>query len=410
MQTDADFEIINLNPNINYEESDYESEEEEMEVEKQVVIEEEDSIQSLSNDSFDVQHNAKRRKLNLEEYKIKRANQPAPPIDMTKATVLELCECPDSLPPLPLIDFNLPTDPRAIKNILENISIQQKQQESTVAVETEKKSEAEGVSVPIALHPDFEEIILVSIQCNTEISIPPNESDDLHQSKSSTTKFLTNIVNNIDDNKAKTLLTDASTNTLFSSINAVLQEKLHEDESARTISNKSVDEHHGEDKVIMHLRKDRIRPHRSTQSVQTDNTPLFPSLLLSPALIFNRIKNIRSYRKRSSRSRSRSRSRSISPESDYYGQNSNYNSMFNARSHASTYSSSMNSSEMESYSSDSDSSAYSSARSSDQGSLKQFDSYKGYRTQKYGNNNNNFYRGKEKILNFQPVRKYFFRS
>lgn len=412
MQTEADFEIINLNPNVTYEESDLDDDideseafvEEENEIyhqkkEEQELQHIEDDSMSNSNDSYG-SNNVKRRKLNLEEYKIKRAKQPAPATSIDNRNMLELCEViPETLPPI-----SLPTDPRAIKNFLNQVSLKkheeklQRDEEDNIEVVEQQKEEE------ITIHPDYEEIILVSIACNTDISMPPNELECLeNQSNSVGTKFLTNIVNNFEKDNAETLLANSSANSLFSSINAVLQEQCSksttDNEVHNLIENKSVKEHHGEDKVIMHLRKDRIRPHRSTRSLQTDVTPLFPPLILSPALIFNRIKNIRNFRRKSSRSRSRSRSRSISPESDYYGHGS-YNfhtSDFNTtRFNHSTYSSSMNSSEMESYSSDSDSSAYSSGRSSDQGSVRRFNNYKNYRMhkQQQRNNNHETYRGK----------------
>lgn len=406
MQTEADFEIINLNPNIIYEDSESDDdfvmdEEEEEKTDVNVLVEEienNDSMQSNSNDSFGslVENNVKRKRLNLQEYKIKRANQPAP-VMINKKNVLELCEIiPDTLP-----SISLPTDPRAIKNFLNQISLnkqlelQQEQYQDEEQLIKEPVREEISVQQIVDIHPDYEEIVLVSIECNTDISIPPNEGEDMIADQSKTaieSKYLTNIVNNFEKNSnAKCLLANSSANSLFSSINAVLQEKCKSNSSSendKRIENKSIVEHHGEDKFIMHLRKDRIRPLRSAISIQTDVTPLFPPLILSPALIFNRIKNIRSYRRRSSRSRSRSRSRSISPESDYYG-HGNYNyhnsSDFNSRFAHSTYTSSMNSSEMESYSSDSDSSAYSSGRSSDQESIKRFDKYKNYRMFKQRN-------------------------
>jgi hypothetical protein len=237
----------------------------------------------------------------------------------------------------------------------------------------------------IVIHPDYEEIIRVSIACNTDISIGPHE----HEQSESSAKFLTNIVNN-------EKLVNSSANSLFSSINEVLQKKC-ETQQIEQVVNDKMEEHHGEDKVIMHLRKDRIRPSRYSRAIQTELTPLFPPLVLSPALIFNRIRNVRNYR-RKSRSRSRSRSRSMSPESsEYYTGGSYYNfndHPFAPRSHHSAYSSSMNSSELDSNSSDSDTSAYSSARSSDQGSIKRFDnSYRNYRQQKYGDSAGNKIQG-----------------
>lgn len=223
----------------------------------------------------------------------------------------------------------------------------------------------------------------MSIQCNTDISISPH---DQHEQLLSSANFFTNIVNN-------EKLVNSSANSLFSSINEVLQKKCESQQIDQVVVNDKLEQHHGEDKVIMHLRKDRIRPSRNSIAIQSEVSPLFPPLILSPMLIFNRIRNVRNYR-RKSRSRSRSRSRSLSPESsEYYTGGSYYNfnnNPFIPRSHNSAYSSSMNSSELDTNSSDSDdSSAYSSARSSDQGSIKRFENtYRHYRQQKYRDDGN----------------------
>ncbi|KAL7018089.1 hypothetical protein ACKWTF_010635 [Chironomus riparius] len=301
-----------------------------------------------------------RKKLNLAEYKIRRANNPQSSVEkFDKNVVLELCEIiPDTLPIL-----ELPTDPRSIKNLLEGNP--QKDQEDR----DEMKSIVQAQSTdPSTIHPDYEEIVLMSMECQTEISISPHELDEDCEKKSST-GFLTNIVNSFQhSNNAKTILN--STSTLLSSINAVLSEKRNN--LSNEIKTKSDGSEIGENKVIMHLRKDRIRPYRNCAAIQTDISPLFPPLILSPSLIFNRIKNSRNFRRRStsrSQSRSRSRSRSISPEPEYYNSNNRRNNYKYSRS---VNSSSMNSSEMDS-DSESDTSAYGSCRSSDHDSLKRFD-------------------------------------
>lgn len=337
-----DFEIINLNPNINYD-----SEEEE---EVEMIISNDDD--SRSNDSTTVH---KRKKLNLAEYKQKRAQQPAPVLFNPNGTTLKLCETPESLP---VID--LPSDPRTIQKFLNQVNQQSEG--------NQEEPEAGKNKNIFAIHPDYHEIVLVSKCTNTDISIPPNQQEQ----SPTKAKFLTNIVNTFKNDKHG----NSSANSLYSSINEVMRKKCEEMNTANErVVNDKMEEHHGEDKVIMHLRKDRIRAQGCSISIQTEINPLFPPLALSPALIFNRIRNVRSYRRRSSRSRSRSRSRSLSQESEYqyyHGYTSN------ARSHNSAYSSSMHSSELDS--SDSDSSAYSSARSSDQGSIKRYEhTYEDYR-------------------------------
>lgn len=206
--------------------------------------------------------------------------------------------------------------------------------------------------------------------CNTEISILPWAIDV--DSKKSSASLLTNIVNSFqqqNNNSAKSILN--SSTSLLSSINATLiSENRSQDDRIKT---KSHSDEHGENKVIMHLRKDRIRPFRSSCEIQTDVTPLFPPLILSPSLIFNRIKNARNFR------RSRSRSRSTSPEPEYH----HHHPRGNYKYSRSVNSSSMNSSE----SSDSDCSIYSSCRSSD--SIKRFDN----RYNKHGYQRQNYFQG-----------------
>jgi hypothetical protein len=314
MHIDSDIEIIRLDPNIEYESDESTSECEMKEVASEIHNE------NTNCDSRKSNPQKTRKKLNLQEYKLRRANKPAPILENINSKVLELCKIiPATLPPI-----FLPTDPRNIKLIAEQHN--QFQQQHAVAEQNESK-ECEMSVVPVTpgLHPDYEEIILVSIECNTDITIPPNENQ-------SSAKFLTNIVNN------DSLLAPS---TLFSSINQVLHEKSSADMSIVSKMDTNVNEH-GENKVIMHLRKDRIRPSKCHEIVQTDNSALFPPLIMSPSLIFNRIKNAKNFRRRTSRSRSRSRSNS--PEHEYYRRNSHKYS----KSQHSTYSSSMNSSEMDS--------------------------------------------------------------
>lgn len=358
--SDSDFETIVLNPNINYESDDDSGMEElsqsssfvklkGLEVEPQpnqevalkagiatvpeveevscdsisiaVTVDDDNSIHS--NDSMNCPKKV-RKKLNLEEYKQRRANEkPQTPLfDLPrKVAAFELCDAPASLPTL-----ILPNDPDWIGHMGEH-----------------------GRSYNPAL---YEEIVLVSMGCNTETTIPPFEEDDEMKPASN---FLTNIVNNL---KVKSELLNSSS-TLFSSIQAVVQGKVAADENDNEqVCKRSVEsKEQGEDKTIMHLRKDRLRPFKITVGSQTDSVALFPPLLLSPSLIFNRIRNSRNYRRNISRSRSRSRSRSFSPGDEYdqlrYSSTKRY-----SRSQHSTHSSSMNSSGSSS-SSDSDSDCYS---------------------------------------------------
>lgn len=431
MQVDSDFEIIKLDPNVIYESDDgedsamEEGEEEQPNIasdnenwsgenvfvvgenktvgeNKQMMNDEDDlankepCVQSVVTLSEPSPVQKPRKKLNLAEYKIIRANRPAPTFDDSEMNVvLELCETPETLPPI-----QLPTDPRSIKALLAQqnqcqhqpsiivdgnsqnpihlaeMCIEVEQMKDSNEETQEKGEEEENVEnnqIDENME-DYEEIVLVSMECNTEISISPLENDNLHESP---TKFLTNIVNTIQNNdNVKTLLN--SSTTLLSSINAVVHEKCSNSVIEAEQSGRKNASEHGENKVIMHLRKDRIRPEREDFAIQTDSSPLFPPLILSPSLIFNRIKNIRNSRRRvsrssRSRSHSRSRSRSFTPDTDYY-KRATY------KYPRSLYSSTVNSSEFDS-SSESDSSAYSSCRSSDYDSVRKFDNRfkQGYR-------------------------------
>lgn len=361
--SDSDFETIVVNPNINYESDDDSGMEElsqsssfvklkgpeaEPKLNQEVKLKagiasapevEEVSCDSISiaatvdddnsinsNDSMNCPKKV-RKKLNLEEYKQRRANEkPQTPLfDLPrKVAAFELCDAPATLPTL-----ILPNDPDWIghNNHLKN---------------------EHGRSYNPAL---YEEIVMVSMGCNTETTIPPFEEDGEVKPAS---KFLTNIVNNL---KVKSELLNSSS-TLFSSIQAVVQGKAAADENDNEqVCKRSVkSKEQGEDKTIMHLRKDRLRPFKCTVGSQTDSDALFPPLLLSPSLIFNRIRNSRNYRRNISRSRSRSRSFSSEEEYDQmrYSTTKRY-----SRSQHSTHSSSMNSIGSSGSSSDSDSDCYS---------------------------------------------------
>lgn len=131
----------------------------------------------------------------------------------------------------------------------------------------------------------YEEIIIVSIGCNTDISIPK-------------TPLLSKIQTSVGEANAR-----ISSSSLISSIQNVLLKKSQcADQTAATAKKVSdprkrkptksngeendvdVDgldeagEEHGENKVIMHLRKDRVRPMRNTISIQTDPYFQFPPL------------------------------------------------------------------------------------------------------------------------------------
>lgn len=385
--SDSDFEVISLNPNVLYE-SDDDNDDDcsqpiKIEIPETAVVEEIEEIvkvnvnTEMSVDKVEVEEvscdsnpiasmddensvssidniTKVRKKLKLEEYQQRRANQKPqetkPLFDLPKRVAnYELCDMPSSLPLL-----ILPTDPNCLVMMSNNQIV--------------KKEEPGCDSAFPAFNPAlYEEIIIVSMSCNTEITIPPFV-DNMEEQPAS--NFLVNIVNNLNKNNVESLLN--SSTSLFSSIQAVVQGKCTAAEEEQTCVKDKESHEHGEDKTIMHLRKDRLRPFKCTIAIQTDSQPLFPPLILAPTPKFNRSRNARNFRRKVSRSRSRSRS--FSPSMDYEHRikcNGRY-----SRSQHSTHSSSMTgSSSSENSESDSDDSSYSA--SSD--SLKRFNDRENFR-------------------------------
>lgn len=378
--SDSDMEIIALNPNILYVSDDDSSDDERDKVAVEIAIpkpalveevkevvkvntemsvvkmEEEDiscdsSVMAAIDDENSVSsidHIKKvRKKLKLEEYQQRRANQKPqeikPLFDLPKRVAnYELCDMPSSLPLLVL-----PTDPNCLVMMSNNQIV--------------KKEEPGSDGAFPAFNPAlYEEIIIVSMGCNTEITIPPFEND---MDEKPASNFLVNIVNNLNKNSNVDALLNSST-SLFSSIQAVVQGKCTAAEvDDEDVTVKDKDKEHGEDKTIMHLRKDRLRPFKCTIAIQTDSQPLFPPLILAPTPKFNRSRNARNFRRKVSHSRSRSRS--FSPSMDYIKCNGRY-----SRSQHSTHSSSMTGSSSDSDGSEGDSDGSSCSASSD--SLKRF--------------------------------------
>lgn len=176
----------------------------------------------------------------------------------------------------------------------------------------------------LAANSMYEEIIIVSIGCNTDISIPK-------------TTLLSNIQTSVAEANAK-----ISSSSLISSIQSVLlkQSRCSDVEQAkkeRKISgpkkgknahqngtengtNAADDngseevEEHGENKVIMHLRKDRVRPMRKTIAIQTDSYFQFPTLqkLMPATSRASKMLNEKSMKRVNSFPRDTSANRSVS--------------------------------------------------------------------------------------------------
>jgi hypothetical protein len=337
---DADLmeiEVISVNPNINYE-----SEEEneikffdDQQSKKVKLVEISSTCEKIQDDKDNINNSEtlkkERKKLKLEEYMKRRANQKVneikPLFDLPRRVAFEL-EC--DIPTLPSIVF--PTDSTSIKCIKQS---------------NDKRDGPISQSFNLD---KYEEIVLVSTGCNTECSISPSD-----ESRNGGGKTLLNNI--MKENKDEQLL--SSSMSLFSSIQAVVVQggRLKNEENSENINK----EEHGEDKIIMHLSKNRLKPFLCSIATETDYHPLFPPLLLSSSTLN---KTSRNYRRKISRSRSRSRS--YSPEYD----DRRYS--IYSRSQHSTHSSSMYSSSCsEEYESDSDSTYGSSRSSSD--SLKQIE-------------------------------------
>ncbi|XP_055840949.1 uncharacterized protein LOC129908483 [Episyrphus balteatus] len=128
---------------------------------------------------------------------------------------------------------------------------------------------------------EYEEIIIVSAGCNTDITIPPN---GYNTSKSSSRSLLkSNVLFAKISNSFQKVRSDdsvkISSNSLIVSIQDVVVKKTSplpiEGQQTTTTTSE-----HGEDKIIMHLRKDRIRKRNFSQSTQTELLPEFPLLPL----------------------------------------------------------------------------------------------------------------------------------
>lgn len=182
----------------------------------------------------------------------------------------------------------------------------------TYCMETEP--EAELTTAPVngkatansKLQADYEEIIIVSTSCNTDITIPPhqasialrdNKTTPSSRSLLKSSVLLYNISNGSDAGKDMT-------NSLIASIQSEVVRQTNcvamstttaTGTSTTTVGEKNIP--HGEDMVIMHLAKNRIRKRMVSMGTQTDLQPEFPLLTL-PTTRQSRERARRSYRKR----------------------------------------------------------------------------------------------------------------
>lgn len=142
----------------------------------------------------------------------------------------------------------------------------------------------------------YEEIIIVSMGCNTDISIPG--SSFIHKSEKiqdiqlvNSTVLLSNIQTTVEKVNSTAETAIISSCSLISSIQDVILKKTQNNEtdvkkvkSECENGKKGADNddddvpEHGENKTIMHLRKDRIRPTTVTIGIQTEPYFQFPPL------------------------------------------------------------------------------------------------------------------------------------
>lgn len=121
----------------------------------------------------------------------------------------------------------------------------------------------------------YEEIVSVSMGCGTDISIPEHRVTG-NSDASKSTVLLSKIQTTIENAHAAIEHGKISSNSLISSIQDVILKKTTikvetadcADDKKPTVKNE--EREHGENKVIMHLRKDRIRPTTVTIAIQTD--------------------------------------------------------------------------------------------------------------------------------------------
>ena len=227
------------------------------------------------------------------------------------------------------------------------------------SIKAEQEAIDETINVSANLTDNLEEIVIVSIGCNTELSIAPKSNCDSNNGLNKTNSLFCKINDTLI--KAQGENVQISSNSLIASIQDVLLKKCIPTESSITSSlstttssptplpikkdssdkmnnmvatNSCSDSHlkakatptpllamekkpcyeevveeHGEDKIIMHLRKDRIKAPTSTIAIQTDCLLQFPTLKK-----FERIDTIHKYR---SKGKSNDRDVTYSSSSDY---------------------------------------------------------------------------------------------
>lgn len=199
-------------------------------------------------------------------------------------------------------------------------------------------------------HPDYEEIIIVSASCNTDISIPPIPNPAIQPINTASRSLLKSsaLLSTITNTFQKVKAVDngkISTSSLIASIQDVVVkktlpvEKPEDNNDATNTNNQQKSEQHGEDKIIMHLRKDRIRKRTSTIAIQTELQPEFPPLPLPKGAIQHKSRErMRKHRKRQYRKHKDTTLSSLSSEysSDEQSDHSNASSILRSRDNSSS--------------------------------------------------------------------------
>lgn len=140
---------------------------------------------------------------------------------------------------------------------------------------SEMKSAADNIELSCPQDTNFEEIVIVSIGINTTISLSPGFNMSDTSKILSSTSLLLNISDTI--NKTNSYNYKKSGSVIESQMRNGNDKKIPEKDKTLFDSREN-DHEHGEDKIIMHLRKDRIKPQKCSKSVQTDTLTHFVPL------------------------------------------------------------------------------------------------------------------------------------
>ncbi|KAH8295197.1 hypothetical protein KR018_008458 [Drosophila ironensis] len=222
--------------------------------------------------------------------------EPLDPITIAKNKVLRMLEIKRAQQ-LKIIDSRVSAKVPRVTKLLPLKDIVK----GTYCLENESSTQ-EITTSSTKLHPDYEEIIIVSVGSNTDISIPPNQmSKASPRSLLKSSVLLYNISNSHDATKNMS-------NSLIASIQSELVKKTGTtllptlpSNSGQSKLTRDTNVQHGEDMVIMHLPKDRVRKTLVSIETQTDLQPEFPLLLL-PNMRKSRKRTRRNYRKRGNES------------------------------------------------------------------------------------------------------------